>query len=435
MPPMLLKENCRMSIRQQPMRAQVVQENNPKNRKPIDPPPIIELKYNAEHDPINANWMVSPRTFMMVTLVAVKDGQDEHVPGKYLIGQTVSSLHRLKDINNKDGGFFVFGDISARKLGTYKLRFSLFDTAPDAEDVHFMGVIDTDPFPVLPQRDFGSMSESTHLTRTFSDQGVKLRVRKDNRAISGIGNKRSYNTSPPDTTPPSTQPGTYGGGATDHYSAHSPGGKRQRSSGDYEGSHLYQHMPVGEPPMPHYTSAIPSGTRSWSNEQQRMHGSYSQQTQSPMSMPMMNRVQQTVSVPGANGWQNMNQQQTALPSPSSSGSNQQPSYPAVAGQQQQPSLFGDPGSAASAIPRQYYNNSYQYQAQGQYQNQIAESQSTYPDLQMPGSSIPDSGGLASAHNQAYSSGYIQSNGSLYASETGEAPAPYAYMGNSQHHNL
>lgn len=39
---------------------------------------------------------------------------------------------------------------------------------------------------VLPQRDFGSMSESTHLTRTFSDQGVKLRVRKDNRAISGL---------------------------------------------------------------------------------------------------------------------------------------------------------------------------------------------------------------------------------------------------------
>lgn len=38
---------------------------------------------------------------------------------------------------------------------------------------------------MLPQRDFGSMSESTHLTRTFSDQGVKLRVRKDNRAISG----------------------------------------------------------------------------------------------------------------------------------------------------------------------------------------------------------------------------------------------------------
>lgn len=87
---------------------------------------------------------------MMVTLVACKEnGEGDAVtPSKYLIGQTVSSLHRLKDINNEsmlgpsdllceptvltnpaDGGFFVFGDVSVRKLGWYKLRFSLFDTA------------------------------------------------------------------------------------------------------------------------------------------------------------------------------------------------------------------------------------------------------------------------------------------------------------------
>jgi hypothetical protein len=218
----------------------------------------------------------------------------------------------------------------------------------------------------------------------------------------------------------------------DHYpsSAQSPAQKRQRSSGEYENSHMYQHMPVGEAPMPHYSGAIPSGTR---YDQQRMHsGGYAPQSHSPMSMPMMNRAQQSISVQGSAGWQNMNQQQSALPSPSSSGSNQQPSYPAVAGQQQQPSLFGDPGSAASAIPRQYYNNSYQYQSQGQYQNQSSgEAQSAYPDLQMPGSSIPDSGGLASAQNQSYNSGYMQSNG-IYASEAGEAPAPYPYMGEGHH---
>lgn len=139
----------RLVIRQQPTRAQVVQENNPKNRKPIDPPPIIELKYDDTRDPANSQWLVSPRTFMMVTLILCKDGENEELlPGKHLIGQTVSSLHRLKDVNNKgahtaaacylmasiltalpDGGFFVFGDISARKVGSYKLRFSLFDTA------------------------------------------------------------------------------------------------------------------------------------------------------------------------------------------------------------------------------------------------------------------------------------------------------------------
>ena len=27
-----------------------------------------------------------------------------------------------------DAGFFVFGDISARKIGIFRLRFSLFDT-------------------------------------------------------------------------------------------------------------------------------------------------------------------------------------------------------------------------------------------------------------------------------------------------------------------
>jgi hypothetical protein len=98
---MMRSSNVRLIVRQQPARAQVVQESNPKNRKPIDPPPIIELKYDDTHDPANAQWMVSPRTFMMVTLIMVKDGQEENVAGKYLIGQTVSSLHRLKDINNK----------------------------------------------------------------------------------------------------------------------------------------------------------------------------------------------------------------------------------------------------------------------------------------------------------------------------------------------
>lgn len=102
----------RLIVRQQPSRAQVVQENNPKNRKPIDPPPIIELKYDDVRDTANSQWLVSPRTFMMVTLIICKDGGvEELVPGKHLIGQTVSSLHRLKDINNKgmlkvDGGMF-----------------------------------------------------------------------------------------------------------------------------------------------------------------------------------------------------------------------------------------------------------------------------------------------------------------------------------------
>lgn len=97
---MMAREKTQLIIRQEPQKAQVVQENNPKNRKPIDPPPIIELKYDDRGDPQNSQWLVSPRTFMMVTLINSKEPEDTSV-GKYLIGQTVSSLHRLKDITNK----------------------------------------------------------------------------------------------------------------------------------------------------------------------------------------------------------------------------------------------------------------------------------------------------------------------------------------------
>jgi len=85
-------------------------------------------------------------------------GHDNYPPisPNSLIGASTSSLHRLKDVNNKgerpraisndmraimkcdesllithpDGGFFVFGDMSCRKEGLYRLQFSLFELKP-----------------------------------------------------------------------------------------------------------------------------------------------------------------------------------------------------------------------------------------------------------------------------------------------------------------
>jgi hypothetical protein len=42
-------------------------------------------------------------------------------------GSIVSSLYRLKDVDNKEGGFFVFPDLSVRMEGDYRLKFSLFE--------------------------------------------------------------------------------------------------------------------------------------------------------------------------------------------------------------------------------------------------------------------------------------------------------------------
>jgi len=72
------------------------------------------------------------------------NGSPEPVSQTELAGTLVSSLHRLKDVDNLgrlylkvqrkslltgdlDGGFFVFGDLSVKVEGEFRLRFSLFE--------------------------------------------------------------------------------------------------------------------------------------------------------------------------------------------------------------------------------------------------------------------------------------------------------------------
>ena len=74
---------------------------------------------------------------------AQTDSQSQAAP---LAGNVASCLHRLKDTNNTgtsclsarnapgsrslvlaDGGFFVFGDVSVRLEGRFRLRFALFE--------------------------------------------------------------------------------------------------------------------------------------------------------------------------------------------------------------------------------------------------------------------------------------------------------------------
>ncbi|PKK72867.1 velvet factor, partial [Rhizophagus diaphanus] len=117
---------------------------------------------------------------MCANLVHPTDsGESFTVSSRYLAGTVVSSLHKLKDIDNKDGGFFVFGDISVRVEGRYRLRFSLFEIIRD-EVVHIQSVV-SDVFTVYSPKAFPGMSESTFLSRSFSDQGVRIRIRKEHR--------------------------------------------------------------------------------------------------------------------------------------------------------------------------------------------------------------------------------------------------------------
>ncbi|KFY16167.1 hypothetical protein V491_05422, partial [Pseudogymnoascus sp. VKM F-3775] len=183
-------------VRQQPLNAKVF-VGKEKDRKPIDPPPIVQLKISETVDP-SQNFLQSPYYFISTTLVDDDENQPEGAHGEEvknaLAGTLVSSLHRLKDSDNTDGGFFVFGDLSVKIEGTFKLQFTLYEVRD--KEVEYITSTTSEPFKVHPAKNWPGMAESTFLTRSFSDQGVRLRLRKEPRFRLGPRGPASDNYEP-----------------------------------------------------------------------------------------------------------------------------------------------------------------------------------------------------------------------------------------------
>ncbi|KAL1868818.1 hypothetical protein Plec18167_008123 [Paecilomyces lecythidis] len=170
-----------LTIRQQPDRARMT-GNKEKERKPIDPPPIVQLKIRQGNYYLAQNYLQNPHYFMCVSLYDAAEGHPSPIrPSTALAGTLVSSLHRLKDVDNTDGGFFIFGNLFIKLEGEFRIRFTLFEMRNDIV-VSLESVI-SDRFTVCSPKYFPGMAESTFLSRLFADQGVKLRIRKGSRKI------------------------------------------------------------------------------------------------------------------------------------------------------------------------------------------------------------------------------------------------------------
>ncbi|KAK0124277.1 hypothetical protein ONS95_009250 [Cadophora gregata] len=179
----LSSHHCELIVRQGPENARVA-IGKEKDRKPVDPPPIIQLKISPQVDAAQ-NFLQSPYFFMSCSLLPESDHAQLPTAagslGSTLAGTLVSSLHRLKDTDNYDGAFFVFGDLSVKHEGRFRLQFTLYEMRGDA--CSYIKSVTSQSFPVHSTKNFPGMSESTFLTRSFSDQGVRLRLRKEPRTL------------------------------------------------------------------------------------------------------------------------------------------------------------------------------------------------------------------------------------------------------------
>lgn len=171
----------RLTMKQQPERAKAANAKD-KDRKPIDPPPILQLDVDPSQDPMQM-YITSPYLFVQTFLIGAADSDPEPDLNS-LTGNTCTSGHVVKDDRGVHNMMFCLNDISVKKEGTYRLQFSLFKLNTSTGDVETLTTICSQPFTTYSGRHFPGMSESTSMTRLLVDAGVRLRLRKESKAMS-----------------------------------------------------------------------------------------------------------------------------------------------------------------------------------------------------------------------------------------------------------
>lgn len=171
----------RLTMKQQPERAKAANAKD-KDRKPVDPPPVLQLDVDPNQDPLQV-YITSPYLFVQTFLIGAAES-DPDPDLNALTGNTCTSGHVVKDDRGVHNMMFCLNDISIKKEGTYRLKFCLFKLNTTTGDVENLTSVCSEPFTTYSGRHFPGMSESTSMTRLLVDAGVRLRLRKESKAMS-----------------------------------------------------------------------------------------------------------------------------------------------------------------------------------------------------------------------------------------------------------
>ncbi|KAJ3009014.1 hypothetical protein HKX48_008215, partial [Thoreauomyces humboldtii] len=174
-----------LKVKQHPERARAYSGglNEKGDRRPLDPPPIAQLLLTSKRTGKPCMDLLHNPYYMCYASLWHED-RDEEVTSEQdngrgralLTGTLVTSMARLKDVNNVDGAYFPFVNLVVMVEGTFRIMFTVFEIGGGV--VHCRGKVCTAPFTSYGKA-FPGVSESTALCRVFADQGVRLRVRKE----------------------------------------------------------------------------------------------------------------------------------------------------------------------------------------------------------------------------------------------------------------
>jgi hypothetical protein len=222
----------RISVRQQPVRARMCGFGE-KDRRPIDPPPVIELtELKGPSSPDDLESLIlqttiyneegtEHRTIIRTTIGATgglrsAEGlpvQPEEKHARVLMGNHFGSFEDLEDENGKHGLFVMFPDLSIRVEGRYRLKFDLLRLSLPHEaalrPTQIIAECLSDIFVVYTAKKFPGMMQSTKLTLAFQRQGIKVEIRTEKRGnrpmiIDGTGGPRRTSINSNETDDEST---------------------------------------------------------------------------------------------------------------------------------------------------------------------------------------------------------------------------------------
>jgi len=197
-----------LQVIQQPVRARACGSGakSSADRRPVDPPPIVELRvFENEQDitfAYNANFFLHAS---LENARAIAPGRAPPSTPSFpvLTGTPVAGMAYLD--RPTPAGYFIFPDLSVRHEGKYRLSFELFENLSEVKDLdpedpdiifdgnHFVthrAEVKSAPFTVFSAKKFPGLSESTTLSRMVAEQGCRVRIRRDVRMRRRVGDHK-----------------------------------------------------------------------------------------------------------------------------------------------------------------------------------------------------------------------------------------------------
>ncbi|KAK5990196.1 Spore development regulator vosA [Cladobotryum mycophilum] len=180
-----------LRMRQQPNAARACGFGD-RDRRVIDPPPIVELVIEGSSlTTEEIRTYLRYESYVMSCSIYDESGtrDSSYMPDEYqnqrrLMGSLISTPFVGFDERDQEGCFFCFSDLSCRTPGTFRLKFTLMMIDPSRAGPvrHFpiLAEIKSEPFKVYSAKEFPGMVASSRLAKRLKEQGCIISIKKGN---------------------------------------------------------------------------------------------------------------------------------------------------------------------------------------------------------------------------------------------------------------